>query len=46
MITACRHAKPDAEVEPKAEHRIVMHNAAFDPISAIPAREHTKQEER
>jgi hypothetical protein len=54
MITACGPAKADAQaepeaelkVEPKAEHRIVMHDAAFDPISAIPAREHMKQEER
>jgi hypothetical protein len=46
MITACRHAKADAqaepEVEPEAEHRIVMRDAAFDPISAIPTREHMK----
>jgi hypothetical protein len=45
-----RSAKADAqagrEVEPEAEHRIVMHDAAFDPISAIPAREHMKQQER
>jgi hypothetical protein len=41
-----RSAKADAEAEPEAEHRIVMHDAAFDPISAIPAREHMKQEER
>jgi hypothetical protein len=34
-----RSAKADAQ----AEHRIVMHDAAFDPISAIPAREHIKQ---
>jgi hypothetical protein len=27
-------------------HRIVMDDAAFDPISAIPTREHMKQEER
>jgi hypothetical protein len=43
-----RSAKADAEAEPEAEaeHRIVMHDAAFDPISAIPAREHMKQKER
>jgi hypothetical protein len=39
MIAAWRHAKADAqaerEAEPEAEHRIVMHDAAFDPISAI-----------
>jgi hypothetical protein len=37
-------AKADAEAEAEAEHRIVMRDAAFDPISAIPAREHMKQE--
>jgi hypothetical protein len=31
-----RSAKTDAEVEPETPHRIVMHDAAFDPISAIP----------
>jgi hypothetical protein len=41
-----RSAKADAEAEPEAAHRIVMRDAAFDPISAIPAREHMKQEER
>jgi hypothetical protein len=50
MITAWRHAKADAQAEregePQTEHRIVMHDAAFDLISAIPAHEHVKQEER
>jgi hypothetical protein len=50
MITAWWHAKADAQAEregePEAEHRIVMHDAAFDLISAIPAREHMKQEEQ
>jgi len=35
-----------AKVDVGAAHSIVMHDAAFDPISAIPAREHMKQEER
>jgi hypothetical protein len=40
MIAALILVRPKAGAE--AEHRIVMHDAAFDPISAIPARDHLK----